>query len=328
MQRREYEQRCYVVQPDQILIAHVAGKHDVGACQMVPASQRTQALPVVVADLADDRQLIAFAECAGQQRKRLDQSFDILAIVDAAGVHQKRLGQPVTVFETRGIFRRERERAINRIHRRRNIDHMVLGQGQCVYRFLARMSRDGQQKLCLFQGLQFVVIPAARQWIGKIGFFMQQRDQIIQRDRTAKPVAERRGRGDRVITQAFEQTRHMHDVGREGFQKRLTHALGGQPLPCIFLVISDAMSGKMERHDIFRRYQAVQRVAYRFDRVGKGGIQDDTQIVPLRLSGHCLDQRHRVTADTAVAATGGLTCLQINCNSHIVPTENSMNGSR
>ena len=86
MQRREDKQLGHVVQVDQFFFRDKPGEHHLVRRQADVFGQVLQALTVAQVDAADHCQLQACTQDFRQQGVGLDQTFDVFARVDAAGI--------------------------------------------------------------------------------------------------------------------------------------------------------------------------------------------------------------------------------------------------
>ncbi|MCY1513168.1 hypothetical protein D9M68_476530 [compost metagenome] len=144
-----------------------------------------------------------------------DQPLDVLSMVDTAGIHHEWPTQTIFFAHLRLRLWRNRLAVEVSIGIGRDVLDPVSREIQMLQSFLARGLRDRQQKVGLAQEVQFSVIPGLDQRIIQIRLLVDERDQVIQRDRHRAHGRQAPDAGDRVVHQPLEQA---SDVDHIGFQ--------------------------------------------------------------------------------------------------------------
>jgi hypothetical protein len=99
MLRGKYEDGAKVIKVDEILVRNKAGYYKIGCLEPVLFGEIDKALPILRLCRADYGELVLPANNFGQTRLGAYQSLDILAVVDATRIHDKRTLQSVAFLQ-------------------------------------------------------------------------------------------------------------------------------------------------------------------------------------------------------------------------------------
>jgi len=108
---------------------------------------------------AHDSQLMLAAKRLGQHGVGFDKPFDILPVIDAAGIHDKGTNNAVAFAQRRAAFGIDRRRRKMILCGSRYVDDFILGSAKPLDRFLPRRLGNGQHQVRVAQMCELSLIP-------------------------------------------------------------------------------------------------------------------------------------------------------------------------
>ena len=186
--------------------------------------------------LANDGQLTCSAYSAGKLSVGRDQTLDVFARIETAGVHHEGPREPISLTQRRYLILAEREPSKHRVRRSGDIHHPRLWQAQAVNPLLAGTFRDCKPKLRALEMHELPEITILQWRRRQVDVSKYQGNQVIERHRRWQPGLMERHRRDRIIDQSLKQAVHVNHIRAHRSQKCFADVLSGPTSPAVGII--------------------------------------------------------------------------------------------
>src|SRR5690606_30426708 len=245
-----------------------------------------------------------------------DEPFDVLSMVDSAGVHHECAIEREAGSDCRLLIRSDPHRPELLIGRRGDAGDSIVLDAEVLDPLPTGRVGDGQKEIRASEILQLVRIPGSDHWMRQVRLLMDEGNQVVQHGRRGTPPCNPVDAGDRVVIHSLAHAAHETDIrmetGQESLAQRLRRATGP-------VVLAGAMGGAPDRSPdthVARFDEATKVLPNGFDAFGKRAIQCEQDLVGPLVAKNPLCQSEAITADAAISRRAGLRALQVDDNTH------------
>lgn len=239
------EQVAEVIEPDNLLVRHVAGKTKGFRGETVVRRQGLELLHERGGNLAREHQLVGGVQARRQGGECLDQARQIFALIVTTGIQQEGTGDAEFGLESLLFLAAEGHLPKERLHRGADIADVFTRNVEVMHPFLARIFGVGQQQIRTLEMLELVpIVPVVFRIWQQVQIRVGQGDEVVENDRYRGVAVKSFDAGDRVVLVAFEQAAKMDDVGLETGQEGFAQQFRPFPARLVaWLLLPDRSGG-------------------------------------------------------------------------------------